>query len=480
MSWKLSINRIWRGKWLVLAFGIAAAIVATAACHSHPDSYTAWAILTTGAPNRAPEQDGVLSAGYVDFFNTPGYQNKLGGSAKLPGDVTLVATTAAASPIIYVKATSASREDATAAASTASKVFQTDINRQLRAAQDDTIAAMRKPFDDALQANGIASQASLENLQDSINQINSDTSNKLIDLNPESGVSKGSTPTWPIVLLAFLAGCLVGCAVAIVKAALSRRLTASDELAAKVGMAPIVDIPSSGSERARRLRTLRVQQLVNAVGLASPACSSVTVTSTVASGRSLHVARALAQGRAAQGVRTVLINADVHVADGVGFGDIIADQSVDVDSVIVATDNADLMEIKAGSSSANPFAAITSPRLMAIISRLKRRADFVVIAAPPVSEAAETQVLCAATDGVLLVVDSSVSRVRDTVESVNLLEAAGVRVVGTVLVHGSDADESDAGDDLGLARHRAVNGTEVVDSSDAMGEVEWQWVHQQS
>ena len=46
-----------------------------------------------------------------------------------------------------------------------------------------------------------------------------------------------------------------------------------------------------------------------------------------------------------------------------------------------------------------------------------------VVAAPPISEAAETQILCAAADGVVLVIDSSASRVHDAADAVTLLQA---------------------------------------------------------
>jgi len=237
-------------------------------------------------------------------------------------------------------------------------------------------------------------------------------------------------------------------------------------VAAKLGLSPIGEIPAPRSERSRRLRAQRFQQLVNAVSLADvPERATITVTSTVASDGSLQVARALAQGRAAQGVRTVLINADLHHPDGVGLGDIIAprhvrpggrSESFDVDSVISETGIPDLVEIKSGSTTATPFAAITHQRFMSLLAQLDHRADCVVVAAPPISEAAETQILCAAADGVLLVIDSSASRVHDAADSVTLLEATsspecstrtagrrGTKLIGTVLIDGSTSDSGD-------------------------------------
>jgi Mrp family chromosome partitioning ATPase len=425
-AWKLQVDRIRRGKWLVLVLGLIAAGAVFAVGYGQPTTYTGWATLTTGSPNRAPEQDGVLSAGYVDYFNSSAYQNKLKASAKLSNDVTLSAKTAAASPIIYIEATSTSPDDASASAAAAAGGFRDEINAQLRTAQDETIAAVSKPFDDVRLANGVSSQVSLDQLQDSINQINADTTNRLITLQLESGLTENSQDRWPTVLLALIGGWVVGCVVVVASAMLSGRLRTGGELAAKVGLSPIVEIPAPRSKGSRRLRAQRFQQLVNAVALADiPARATITVTSTVASDGSLQVARALAQGRAAQGVRTVLINADLHKPDGVGLGDILDNESLDVDSVISATGIPNLVEIKSGSTTATPFAAITYQRFTSLLARLSHRADCVVVAAPPISEAAETQILCAAADGVLLVIDSSASRVQDAADSIALLEATG-------------------------------------------------------
>jgi succinoglycan biosynthesis transport protein ExoP len=506
-AWNLQVDRIRRGKWLVLVLGLIAAAAAFAVGYAQPTTYTGWATLTTGSPNRAPEQDGVLSSGYVDYFNSSGYQNKFRASAQLPTDVTLRATTAAASPIVYIEATSASPDEAAALAAAAAKAFRDDINAKLRAVQDETIAAVRKPFDDVRLANGVSSDVSLNQLQDRINQINADTTNKLITLQLDSGVTENSRRLWPTVLLALIGGWVVGCVLAVAGAMLSRRLRTRGELAAKVGLSPIVEVPAPRSNGSRRVRAQRFQQLVNAVSLADlPDRATVTVTSTVASGGCLQVARALAQGRAAQGVRTVLINADLHNPEGFGLGDIIADESVDLDLVVAPTEIPNLVEIESGSTTATPFAAITYQRFTSLLARLDDRAECVVVAAPPISEAAETQILCAAADGVLLVVDSSASRVPDAAESVRVLEAttscgcatrramsatcnaerpAGCRrskLIGTVLIDGCPAQSGDVELGIGARRHRATkaratkadeNGKAQVDKAVVTGGVEW-------
>ena len=432
-AWNLYTDRIRRHLWPVLALGLVAAIAGYAFGLSQPTHYTGWATLSTATTDRAPEQDGVLASGYVDYFNSSGYQNKLKRTGVVPADVTMHARTAAASPIIYVEATSESRPSAEIAAPAAAQMFRDDINAQLQVARDETIAAVRKPFDDARQANGVASGVSLDQLQQQVNQINADSTNTLKSMQLESGMSESSPNAWPGALLALIGGLLLGCLVAVAAGAVSRRTPTAAELAAKTGLAPIVEVPAAKSARSRALRTHRVQQLVNAVGLAGlPQRAVVTVTSTVATTETEEMARELARGRAAQGLRTVLVHADLHAPDAFGFGEALLDETLDLDAILRTTDT-QLSEMSSGRVTGTPFTAVTAPRVAALLARLTEEFDFVVIAAPPITDAAESQILCAAGDGVLLVVDASKSRTTDIAEASALLTSFGARLIGSVL-----------------------------------------------
>jgi Mrp family chromosome partitioning ATPase len=158
----------------------------------------------------------------------------------------------------------------------------------------------------------------------------------------------------------------------------------------------------------------------------------VTVTSTVATPETLDMARELARGRAAQGLRTVLVNADLHAPDAFGFGEALLDETLDLDAILRTTDT-QLSEMSSGRVSGTPFTTVTAPRVAALLARLTEEFDFVVVAAPPITDAAESQILCAAGDGVLLVVDASKSRTTDIAEASALLTSFGARLIGSVL-----------------------------------------------
>ncbi len=86
--------------------------------------WTATTALTTQSQTRAPEQDAVLSLGYVDYFNQPTYQQVLRAEATIPAAVTLKAETGAASPIVYIEAMSSLLAVSKSAAQAAADVFR--------------------------------------------------------------------------------------------------------------------------------------------------------------------------------------------------------------------------------------------------------------------------------------------------------------------------------------------------------------------
>ena len=122
------LARIWRRVYIVVA---VVALAGLASLPNQDTQYTATASLITVSANRAPEQDGILARGYVDLLVEPSFQQELREKAGVPADVTLAARTAAASPIIYVSATSTDRTTAETAAARAAEQFRTQINASL-------------------------------------------------------------------------------------------------------------------------------------------------------------------------------------------------------------------------------------------------------------------------------------------------------------------------------------------------------------
>ncbi|MFH5232746.1 oligosaccharide flippase family protein [Antrihabitans spumae] len=427
---RVHIDRVWARKWVVLGVALVTVALSLFVSQSDVTTYTSRASLTIGSPNRAPEQDAVLSVGYADYFSDAQYQDKLKQTAGIAGDVSLSARTAASSPILYIDATADSSELAAAAATKAATAFRDEINASLRAAQDSAIASVRKPFDDIRAANGIVSEIALTQMQDKINQINGDTSNKLLDLQLESEASVNSPAHAPMAAIGLGVGIVLGVIAALGLGAFSRRLRSTGDVVSKVGLEPLSTVPRSAAEPA--LRDHRIRQLVTRVALAATT-RAITFTSPHATVGTEQVARAFAVARAKQGVRTVLVHADLRHTHGRGVGEILLG-SASLDSVLVSGGSADLYELSPGTISGDPFTAVTRERFGALVDELLAQFDLVVVAAPALLDAAETQVICAATGQAVLVLETAASRSNEAREALRLLDQVDTTLLGSVLI----------------------------------------------
>ncbi|WP_067570876.1 hypothetical protein [Nocardia acidivorans] len=444
-------QRIWHRKWLVLAITVLAVALGFVSTLGAQPAYTGRVAMTVGSPNRAPDQDAVLSVGYATYFADPAYQAKLKSSAGLPGGVTLTARTVASSPILYIEATADSPRQAQDAATKAGTAFRDEINARLRAAQDAAIAAVRKPFDDIRAANGVVSDVSLSQMQDQINRINADTSNKLIDLQLASEVVRKDPARWPALLSYGVGGLLIGCLVALVLGVVSRRLRTADDLEQKVGVTALAVVPGE-SEKYAAERDRALKQVVTAVGLTAPAeRAAVAVVAPEAGAGVEIVARAIADERARQGVRTILVHADLRRPSGTGVAEILAGRA-DLGKVLIQTRNPYLRELLPGSTGDDPFTTLSRERFTRLLTHLHERADLVVVIAPPLLDAVEAQVITATAGLTVLVCERGATRSGPARRAHRLLEAVDTTVLGAVLI---DAPVR-TGDDAAPAPARAA------------------------
>jgi non-specific protein-tyrosine kinase len=98
----------------------------------------------------------------------------------------------------------------------------------------------------------------------------------------------------------------------------------------------------------------------------------------------------------------------------------------------------DVRVLTAGPPAQNPAQLLNSARMEAVLARLREFADVVVFDTPALSELADSALLAARMDGVLLVIDSGRSRRGDVLEARDLLTRVHARVLGAALNHGQD------------------------------------------
>jgi len=147
-----------------------------------------------------------------------------------------------------------------------------------------------------------------------------------------------------------------------------------------------------------------------------------------------------------QGLRTVLVDADLRQPDvhsflgisrGRGLSDVLS-QSRSLEASLQPTSNRNLSVLTAGSRSISPSKAIESPQMREVLRQLKDWFDMVVVDTAPVVPVCDPLVLGPQVDGVLLVVMAGrtprevVRRARDLLVDVN------ANLLGVVLNNASE------------------------------------------
>src|SRR6185436_9214994 len=92
-----------------------------------------------------------------------------------------------------------------------------------------------------------------------------------------------------------------------------------------------------------------------------------------------------------------------------------------------------LRVLTAGPAPASPSALFTSRRLNARLAELREQCDVLIVDTPPVLAQPDAALLGPHVDGVLFVVDARSSRGRQVRRALELLQQAGVPVLGAAL-----------------------------------------------
>ena len=456
---RIQLDRLRRRAWLIVAITILAGLTAAAASLGQQTTYTGRSTLTIISQTRAPEQDAPLAQGYAEYFNEQSYQDVIRETAGVTGDLSFSARTAATAPIIYIEATAPNAELAASAAAAMARAFLADVNANLLADRENTIAELRNQItaERALLVTlpGSSPEASLSastilDLQNRISELQADSSSQLREQNLNAGVSALEPQLVQNIGLALVGGLVLGCVVALAFAGVENRLATPHDVRDRLGLDTLVSLPGGRSRGANRRRAQRFMQLANVVGmgdLGRPATVAIISPRTTAG--TARVAEGLAYYRAIQGERTLHICADLHQQrskyrrdehQGLqGVAEILASGTVHggtagLEGKIVPGWCATMQVMPPGNSRVDPYALFARERFADLLRRATDVADLVVIEAPAIIDAAESQVICSIADRTILVIDEDTTRAGDAVEACQLLEQVEATLLGVVII----------------------------------------------
>jgi Mrp family chromosome partitioning ATPase len=241
------------------------------------------------------------------------------------------------------------------------------------------------------------------------------------------------------VALGAAGGFVLGVLAALALAALRGRAASGAEIEHRFGVRVLAELHAGRSTKARQERAVRIERFANALGpQGHPRPFVVAVTSpqrTISAGL---VASVLAERRAQQGERTLLLAADLRGArptDGRrGVADLLVGPTPPAIADVVQSAGGGLWAVPAGVGTGDPFAAFTAERTRALVARAASESAVVVLSAPPLLEASEAQTICGVARRAVLVVDPRNTKLSEVGEAIELLKRSGAALLGVVVI----------------------------------------------
>jgi len=158
-------------------------------------------------------------------------------------------------------------------------------------------------------------------------------------------------------------------------------------------------------------------------------------------GKSLTSAN-LAVVLAQSGQRVILVDADLRrptqhlifeLNDQVGLTSLLLNTALHITDVWQNTSIENLKVITSGPIPPNPADMLGSKRMTQLIEDLKTKAEIIIFDTPPVTAVADTSILAARVDGLILVVRSGHTRRSPLQHSQEILSSSGANLLGAVL-----------------------------------------------
>ena len=459
------------GKYLVLAAMIVVVAGALLYLDQRDDKYAATAtveLMTATSPADTGEADVVTVASSPEDVTSEIVVEAAAADLGYTGDLDALADTISVEPgdedglFVNITATAATGDDAVEVANAFANAYVAQLDA-LRAEQVSAIEAQKAalsaqivgvrarlvadPADPLAVAEQDSIVAGYQALVTQANVLNSIVSPGLVERSAVSADPVGLSRAL-VVLIAILAGLLVGIGLAFVRRSLDVRVRSADEAKWLTGVPVLAELTGVRSAE-RRFRTTHqlpvsskvalpftesIRELRTAVqvSLSGVEHTVVVVTATEPRIARSFVAANLAASFALSGRRTIIISGDLRRPQ--------------LDSLLPAPEGwagppeeprptpvPNLSAVVLSDETMDPADYLASARARGILDRLRATAEVVVVDAPPVLAAADATILGGYADGTVLV--ASVGRTARTVltEAVARLQVNNIAVTGVAL-----------------------------------------------
>jgi capsular exopolysaccharide synthesis family protein len=274
-------------------------------------------------------------------------------------------------------------------------------------------------------------------------------------------VAPAVQPTQPVlpkpvsnIALGFLAGLIVGLALAFLLDYLDQSVRSDEVLQERAGLLPLGHISYVEAKPGRRgelvalngdspvveaYKALRTNLLFSSV---DREVKTIVITSAVANEGKSRTAANLAIVLAQAGHRTLLVDADFrrpsqHRIFGrvrnVGLSNLFVQDMSDASLFVLDEEVKDLVVLGSGPTPPNPSELLGSAQMKVLLARFKKGFDYVVMDTPPVNAVTDASVLAASTDAAILVVETNKATYTAVQHAKQALERVGGKVLGSVM-----------------------------------------------
>jgi len=280
-------------------------------------------------------------------------------------------------------------------------------------------------------------------------------------INTISVIEAAALPVSPIgpnkaatILLAAVIGFILAAGAAFLLEYLDDSLKNPDDVEKNLGLTTLGAIPvmaetatqgelavvaSSHSIASEAFRVLRTN--LRFAGVDRPLKTVLITSPSPSEGKSLTAAN-LGAALAQAGERVILVDTDLHrprlhrlfgLRNNRGVTSALLEEHPDLDGLLQETTVPGLQVLTSGPLPPNASELLGSARMRELLAALGSQADILLLDSPPATALADAAVLATQTDGVLLILDSGVTRCEAARRAMEALRRVNARVVGAIL-----------------------------------------------